>query len=712
VSRNPHDFFTGPRIDTGTTERMAGVSTLETEGATWRGWTLGAVCVVLVCLFIPYLDFVIAPPVLTNSRFPAASLVFLFLLVLALNAGLSLFRSAFGLTRQDLVLVFCMTMLVNAIPGCGFWSFWAPTMIGGQYFATPENNWESVLRHMPDSWAPHDTLDSRPIEHFYTGLPNLSPDFVGRLQQVPWRPWLGPYAVWCVALLFLFGVMFAVSGILRKQWSENERLPFPLAQLPEELVSGVGTSNPRPFFRDRMAWWGIGLVFALYSMNNLSLYRPEVPQLALTNGLDQYLTELPWSVFRPFPAFIFISVVGLSYLVSLEVSFSVWFFWIVMKAATFVFYQAGIAQDGWFFNDTQSSGYRSVFRAQGTGALIAMVLLGFWMARRQLKESAKQALGLMPGDPAESGFSPRTLWTVLLICLTGSVGWLVFYGVGIGPSLFVVATLVISLVGLARIFCESGIFYVQIYEFPSLLLQKVATPGALGTATYVKLSLWDRVMVADWYRVAFMPVIMNSLHLATRTGLRRRSVMLGMAGAVALALTVSFGSFLYTVYTQPGGANTMAWYFNHFPRWEYGLLTPKVQQMDSYEQRVAVSAEPLPEADRPEVARRDWIFLASGLLGAGFMALSAWLRSFLFWFPHPFGYMMWMCSHPHYNTWFSFLLGWGIKKAILRFGGNRTYLRARRFFIGLVIGEAFGVLFWKVVAASTGNLSSFGMLPG
>jgi hypothetical protein len=92
--------------------------------------------------------------------------------------------------------------------------------------------------------------------------------------------------------------------------------------------------------------------------------------------------------------------------------------------------------------------------------------------------------------------------------------------------------------------------------------------------------------------------------------------------------------------------------------------------------------------------------------------LSVWLRSFIFWFPHPIGYVMWMANYPHYQVWFSFFIGWMLKAAILKYGGSRAYLHARRFFIGLVVGEALGVIFWKVVFWLTQETSGFAMLPG
>jgi hypothetical protein len=279
-------------------------------------------------------------------------------------------------------------------------------------------------------------------------------------------------------------------------------------------------------------------------------------------------------------------------------------------------------------------------------------------------------------------------------------------------ALLAVGVLVLILTALTRLFCEAGLFFMQVNEFPSRLVMQALPPAALGPGPLVQLNVWNRAMMSDWFRVAFMPVMMNSLHLAARTGLTKRGAMAGMMGAVALALGVSFFSVLYTAYTRPGGANTMAhYYFNDFPHGEYATLTRQVRQIESYQRKLAETGGKLKPEEVPDVARRDRVLIAAEGVGAGYLALTLWLRSFVFWWPHPIGYVMWMANWPHYNTWFAFFVGWCLKKAILKYGGSRVYLRAKRFFIGLVVGEALGVIFWKIVAVWTNTYSDFSMLP-
>jgi hypothetical protein len=93
-----------------------------------------------------------------------------------------------------------------------------------------------------------------------------------------------------------------------------------------------------------------------------------------------------------------------------------------------------------------------------------------------------------------------------------------------------------------------------------------------------------------------------------------------------------------------------------------------------------------------------------GYMGLGAVVLIAFtfLRTWLFWWPHPIGYVMWMAERPLRQIWFSCLLGWLIKWALLKYGGHRQFTAWRPFFIGLIVGEAFATVFWLVLKACLG----------
>ncbi|MHC4716638.1 MAG: DUF6784 domain-containing protein, partial [Planctomycetota bacterium] len=47
--------------------------------------------------------------------------------------------------------------------------------------------------------------------------------------------------------------------------------------------------------------------------------------------------------------------------------------------------------------------------------------------------------------------------------------------------------------------------------------------------------------------------------------------------------------------------------------------------------------------------------------------------------------------------WWSFLVGWALKRLILRIGGGRLFERSRPFFTGMVVGQAVCLLIWVIV---------------
>jgi len=88
--------------------------------------------------------------------------------------------------------------------------------------ATPENEWKLLLQpHLPD-WM--FVSDLKVARYFYEGLPLGLP--------IDWGAWAKPVLFWSAFMLIIFSMMVFMACIFRKEWLENERFAFPLAQLP------------------------------------------------------------------------------------------------------------------------------------------------------------------------------------------------------------------------------------------------------------------------------------------------------------------------------------------------------------------------------------------------------------------------------------------------------------------------------------------------
>ena len=106
----------------------------------------------------------------------------------------------------------------------------------------------------------------------YEGLP--------RGQTLPWDVWLPTLLAWAPLLLAFFAVMAASMVLVRLQWVHNERLAFPLVQVPMAMIGEEDKSVLGPFFRNPAVWVGILLSVLLYSQRALHNYFPFIPRHA------------------------------------------------------------------------------------------------------------------------------------------------------------------------------------------------------------------------------------------------------------------------------------------------------------------------------------------------------------------------------------------------------------------------------------------------
>lgn len=474
------------------------------------------------------------------------------------------------LDRPESLVVLAMTMVMAAIPNIGLMGYLLPVMTAPYFYASPENGWaERLHQHIPNWLSPKDNPEAgfKPVEWLYDGLPDG--------QAIPWGAWVKPLFFWSIFTLLIYGIMFFVSAILRKQWSDKERLPFPLAQVPLAMTEDYKPGQAlAPFFRDRLVWIGIAIPFIIHSYNSLHDFLPSVPQIPLhfTNIDGKYLTEPPWTAIRPVRIRIYLSVIGITYLISREVAFSLWFFYLLQKVMVFVAVQAGYGTSGWDYEG--GGGWHSMLVNQGFGAMIAMVLLGAYMARGHLWEVTRKALGPMwPGkggkeaaeiDDSVEPVSYAVAFWGFWVCLLGAGAWLFAAGMSVGVIAALMIMFVLTIIGLTRLVAEGGLFYVQsAATCPQEMLEAAVGTAPLGAKNLTIGGFLHGIYMFD-LRSMVMPSIMHSFKIAGEGGLKRRHMALAVAIALVLGLLVSYISFLDISYKE-GGNRLSSWFYRQWP---------------------------------------------------------------------------------------------------------------------------------------------------
>jgi len=76
----------------------------------------------------------------------------------------------------------------------------------------------------------------------------------------------------------------------------------------------------------------------------------------------------------------------------------------------------------------------------------------------------------------------------------------------------------------------------------------------------------------------------------------------------------------------------------------------------------------------------------------------SWARTIFVGFPlDPVGFLV-AYSYPMSTIWFSCLVGWLARIALIGWGGSAAYHRLQPLLIGLIIGEAVTSGFWLLVS--------------
>ena len=104
------------------------------------------------------------------------------------------------------------------------------------WYATPENDWADLFhRYIPDWMA---VKERSFLTEYYRGETTFY-----QLETV--QGWLTTTLVWGGLLCAMVFLMVCINSLVRKQWTEHEKLSYPIIQLPLELTSDDRTHQNR-----------------------------------------------------------------------------------------------------------------------------------------------------------------------------------------------------------------------------------------------------------------------------------------------------------------------------------------------------------------------------------------------------------------------------------------------------------------------------------
>ncbi len=625
---------------------------------TWRAFLIGLVCVAFMAAVIPWNDFARGNTFLTGSHFPAGVVAILLVLTLIVNVGLKALRKAWALRQAELMLVWCMLIAACAVPASGFMRFWFPLCAAPAYYAArPDLAWEDdVLKEAPADLIL--TKDPRSVaaKRFYEGTPR------GETLRIPWGMWLRPMAAWgAIALLFYAGT-FCVSGMLRRQWVESERLLFPLARVPLEFTADAGEPHFLPaLVRSKPLIVGVilSLAFTLIRAAPVIVgkdqgWRPELP-------IPTILWETPLAQTGIWAAHIYPIAMGFAFLVPSDVSLSIWFF--------FLFTRFELQFSYWLGRPLTGGGGGPFMVWQEAGAYVTFVLMMLWAARKQLAAVFRKAAGLDEGvdDSAEPIAYRLAFWGTVASC-AGMAAWFVYYGMSVLVAAAFVALMLVMILGLARLVAQGGVFFVLQQWKPVDLLHGLSGGRAFGAGAAVVGQMHNNVFFWDT-REILSAHAMNALRISAVFGQRRRLLLPAMFAALVLAMPIAAWSSLHMYYSVGAYNVGTAW-------------GTRVHPINTFNKAERMIVSPVQSAEPQYGAMA---------LGAGIMFATTLARGRFYWWPiHSLGFMM-GSSYAAQMLWVSAFLGWLAKALTLKLCGGKVLQAVRSFFLGIILAESLAI---------------------
>jgi len=641
---------------------------------TIRALLIGLICAAALALIIPYTDVLVRGSWFGLTGFPIGSLLALLAVVVVVAPLLRLLKR--GLAQKELALIASMALVSAGIPSFGLTTLLMQYLVGPTYFMTTERPDDNFLHLLPESamvrgQVPEGEKLSMAVEAFYEGLP----DGV----SIPWGDWAVPLLIWGIQIAAVYMVFFCLVSLLRRPWMENERLAFPLAELPAAIVSEQTWMTGRgekavPFLKNRIVWWFFVIPVLVHTLNGISHYYPSVPRINVNLvALDAiFFLEPPWNKLGPFWVRVPFCIVGIAYFLPLAVSRSLWVFYFFFLLETLIGARAGYPMP-----PVQAYPVKAFVGQQMWGGILVSGVYLLWSSRRHLMRVFRAAFsGRRDRELDNELLSPRQAVIGLILGFVALCVWGQATGAGLLATALIFGMYFLTHMVAMRLVCEGGMLYVQHPYRPfNFLLTCVGTSG-LGKRQIPMLALFDHLWMVD-NRSPLMPTLMLTQRVAEPAGLSRRSLAPALAAAIVTAAVLGIYSYARIVY-EYGGRQLDPWFTQYYCHNLYSTWT----------QDLTTAGAPSDPA-------------ALGTMAAGavsFLGILKLYHAYPKWALHPIGYLM-GASWPMINFWFPVMLAWIIKSAVLQIGGVRLYRKLAPGFLGFILAEFLCAALWTAIGA-------------
>lgn len=582
--------------------------------------------------------------------------VFELLILTLLNRMVRRVAPRLALERGELLLIYAVLCIGSCVAGHDMLQVFVPMLSWSFRHANASNNWANVIN--PNLKSGFFITDEQIYKGYYLGN-----DTIWRLQYV--KAWLPVVLAWTLFVTTLLFVMLCINAILRKQWTDNERLTYPIVQLPLQITTEQAF-EPKGLFRNRLFWIGFLLAGTIDTVNSLNYYYPNIPTI-FTPGFGQsfldigpYFTEKPWRAIGWTPISFYPFMIGLGMFLPLDFLFSCIFFYWFWKLEKVTAVAMAYDQDPRFpYTENQSF-----------GAYIAFCLYSIWISRSYLKQVLLRAFGRKSTlDDSQEPMSYRGALTGIFLGVSALVSFAAYLGMTWWIGVLFFAMYFALALAITRMRAELGTPVHDLhFTGPEMIMTRISGSRAFDAQNLTVFALFF------WFNRAYrshpMPHMLEGLKLAEQTRTSYRKWTLAMLFLGGFAVFVAFWAVLHLMYDYGAqGKSRMSFGAEAYNQLNTWLKTP---EPGKYGEMVAV-----------------WV-------GFGIAFLLQWLRIQIPWWPlHPLAFAV-TSSWEINLVWGPLFLAWVFKSLILRYGGRGGFHKSLPFFLGLMLGQFVVGSLWNI----------------
>ena len=582
---------------------------------------------------------------------------FLFWIILG-NLLVARWKPAWALRPPELLVIYTMLSLASALGSIDFIDVLVPMLPYLNHFAPLEGRYEAPLKHTP-GWLL--VQDKEALRSYYIGQESF---FLPR----NFLPWVLPLAWWSAFIIALCAVMWGLNFLFRKQWTEHEKLSYPVIQVPMLLATETET-----LFRNKLFWGAFALAAGIDVLNGLQFLFPLLPHVPLVHitNIQSFFPERPWRDMGALWVSFYPFAIGMCFFMPADLAFSCWFFYFFWKGQRVLASHIGMhGMPGFPFIEEQTA-----------GGYYAIAIVALWVSRHQIKRMILLALG----KPAE-GESPweRSEARLTALLIGGGCTFLLYFCLRAGmtmPAVAVFFALYFLLsVAITRMRAELGYPSHDLHNIgPNLQIVKLLGPTEMARSNPTDLCMMGLFNFFNRaYRSHPMPHGLEGFRIAQRLNMDYWRFFLAMAAAIVAGTVFSFWGLLVMI--EKYGATQVSGLAEWFGR-------------EQWDQVNLWFTTPPPHMAQPVLAIGVGLLCAFGLAG---------LRMSLTWWPlHPVGYAV-SGSWSMDQLWASIFAAWLIKVLILKYGGAKAYQPAVPFFVGLLMGDFVAGAFWNLYGTLMG----------